>query len=123
MTARVNGMSSGRAQRLALRSETPQTARAVPHRVLAVEMAADEHVQPGAGTAAGLLGQLQRDEAGSDDVVAPDDALVFDTEDLIEIDATERHEGRRRVRGPTSAGAWRRHDGRTRKPSLINLRA
>src|SRR6266516_7137917 len=99
MTARVNGMGSGRAQRLALRSETPQTAGAEPHRVLTVEMAADEHMQPGAGAAAGLLGQLQRDEAGGDDVVAPDDALVLDAEDLVEIDPAEGDEGRRGVRG------------------------
>jgi hypothetical protein len=43
-------------------------------------------VQAGTGAAAGLFGQLERDEAGGDDVIAPDHALVLDAEDLVEID-------------------------------------
>src|SRR4029453_11085771 len=99
MTARVRGMGSRGAERLALRVEAAQTAGAVPHRMLTVEMAADEDVQAGTGAAAGLLGQLERDEAGGDDVIAPDHALVLDAEDLLKVDAAEGDERRRGVRG------------------------
>jgi hypothetical protein len=99
MTARVSRAGSGSAQRLAERVEAAQAARGVAHRVLAVEMAANEHVQPGAGAAAWWLGQLQGDEAGGDDMVAPDDPRILDAEDLVEIDAAEGDEGRGGIRG------------------------
>jgi hypothetical protein len=66
--------------------------------MLTTKMAADEHVQPGAGAAAGLLGELQRHAIGGDDIVTPDGTFVFDAEDLVEIDATQRDKGGGRVR-------------------------
>src|SRR5207245_698357 len=99
MTARVNSKASGGAQRLAVWVEAAQTAGAVTHRVLTIEMPADQHPEPGAGAAAGLFGQLQRDETGGHDIVAPDDALILDAEDLVEIDPAEGNERRGGIRG------------------------
>jgi hypothetical protein len=62
-------------------------------------MAADEHTQPGAATAAGLFGDLQGEPGGGDHVVAADDALLLDTENLLKVDAPQRDEGRGRVGG------------------------
>ena len=81
--------------------------------MLAVEMTTHEDPQAGAATAAGLLGELQGDEAGGDHVVATDDALVLDAEDMIEIDAAEGHEGRG---GPAPARPeWAAGDRRGRR--------
>ena len=67
--------------------------------MLTTKVAADEHVQPGAGAAAGLLGELQWHPIGGDDVVTADEAFVFDAEDLVEIDALQqRDKGGRRIR-------------------------
>src|SRR5262245_59226481 len=66
--------------------------------MLTTKMAADEHVQPGAGAAAGLLGELQRHPIGRDDIVTTDGPFVFDAEDLVEIDATQRDKGGSRLR-------------------------
>ena len=48
--------------------------------MLTVEVASDEHVQARTDAAAGLLGELQRNPFGRDDIVAADDALFFDVE-------------------------------------------
>src|SRR5262245_10072360 len=79
--------------------EEAEAARPQPDGMLTVEMPADEDAQPGAGAAPGLLAELQGDEVGGDDVVAADDALGLETEDLIEIDAPEGDEGRGGVSG------------------------
>jgi len=106
-------MGSRGAPRLAVRREAPQAAGAVPDRMLTIEMAPDEDMQTRAGAAPGLLGQRQRYEAGCDDVVAPDDPLVFDAEDLVQIDAAERHEGRSGVGGgPGELGVERWQEAR-----------
>ena len=76
-----------------------QTSGAVPQRTLAVEVAADEDAQARARAAPRLLGDLQRQPVSRHDVVAADDAFVLDAEDLIEIDAPERHKRRGRVGG------------------------
>jgi hypothetical protein len=47
----------------------------------------------------GLLGQLQGHEVGGDDVVAADDALSLEAEDLVEVDAAEGDEGRGGIGG------------------------
>src|SRR2546421_7967217 len=99
MTARVNGMASGRPPVGVIAG---QAAGAIPDRMTAVEMAADEDVQAGAGAPAGLFAELQGHAGGCDDVIAPDDAFRFDTQDLLEIDAAEGHEGRAAVGGPPS---------------------
>jgi hypothetical protein len=78
-------MSSGRAQGLAGGVIAAEAAAAVPDRMLATEMAADQHAQPGARAAARLFGELQRQPFGGDDIVAADCALLLDTGDLIEI--------------------------------------
>ncbi len=67
--------------------------------MLAIEVATDHHVQAGTGAAAALLVELQGHTVGRDDVVAPDDAFCLDTQDLLEIDATQGHEGRLAVGG------------------------
>ncbi len=50
-------------------------------------------MEAGIGAAAGLLGKLQGEPVGGDDVVAADDARGLDAQDLLEIDAAEGHEG------------------------------
>src|SRR5215510_14707083 len=94
MTARVRSKASRSTERLALGVEATQRAGAIPDRVMAVEMPANEDAQPGAGAAARLLGELQGHEVSGDNVVAADDPLGLETEDLIKIDAAERAEGR-----------------------------
>src|SRR6266536_2541780 len=61
--------------------------------------ATGETARPRASNSPRLRGELQGDEAGGDHVVATDDALVLDAEDLIEIDAAEGHEGRGGIGG------------------------
>src|SRR5262249_61790260 len=65
----------------------------VPDGMLAIEVASHEHMQAGTGAAARLLGELQGEALGRDDIVAADDALVFDTQNVLELDATRRHKG------------------------------
>src|SRR5437867_12110665 len=89
----MNSTGSGRPERLAGRVITTEAAGAIPDGVLAAEMAADQDPQPGARAAAGLFGELQRHVVGSHDVVAPDQALVLDAKDLVEIDTAQRHKG------------------------------
>src|SRR5437868_56021 len=96
MTARVNGMASGRPSASVIAG---QAAGAIPDRMTAVEVAADEDVQAGAGATAGLFAELQGHAVGGDDVIATDDAFVLDAQDLLEIDAAEGHEGRAAVSG------------------------
>src|SRR5258706_13789524 len=98
-------MGSGGAEGLAVAVEAAQTAGAVPHRVMTVEMPAHEDAEPGAGATAGLLGELQGQTVRGHDIVAPDHALVFDAQDVIEVEATERHEGRGGVGGGGGADA------------------
>src|SRR5438067_3743650 len=45
----------------------------------------------------GLLGQLQAHGVEAHGVVGGDGSLILLTQDLIEIDVAERHEGRRRI--------------------------
>ena len=82
-----------------MRVVAAQAAGAVPHRVVAAEMAAHENAEPGTGATAGLLGHLQGQPVGGDDVVPADNPFVLQTEDLIEVDPAERDEGRRGVSG------------------------
>src|SRR5258705_8730263 len=122
MAARVHSMGgSGGVPGPTLAVVAPQTAGAVPDRILAIEVATDEHPQARAAAAAGLLGHLQGHAADDDDVVAAHDPLFLHTEDLVEGHAVERDEGRRGVGrggsaldvkggggpGPQGAG-WRR---------------
>src|SRR6059058_856086 len=95
----MNSTGSGRPERLAGRVITTEAAGAIPDGVLAAEMAADQDPQPGARAAAGLFGELQRHAVRGHDVVAPDGAFVLDAEDLVEIDAAQRHKSGRRVGG------------------------
>src|SRR5215470_1106207 len=97
-------MGSGGADGLAVKVESAQAPRAVPEGVVAVEMAAHQHAEAGTGAAAGLFRQLERDETSGDDVIAGDDALVLDAQDLLEIDAPE---------GGQRPSADRRAGGRT----------
>src|SRR5215475_7308636 len=71
----------------------PETTRTVPDGMLTVQMTPNEDVEPGTGAAARLLGELQGDALGRDDIVAADDALVFDAENVLELDAARRHKG------------------------------
>src|SRR5262245_852890 len=59
----------------------------------AAQMTAHDHAEPGTRAPARLLGELQGHAVSGDDVVAADHALLFDTEDLLEIHGPERHEG------------------------------
>lgn len=62
-------------------------------------MTSHEDTQTGAGAAPDLLGQLQDDTIQGHGVVARDHALVLMTEDLLEVDGAERHEGGGRIGG------------------------
>ena len=98
-------MDSGGADGLAVKVEPAQAPRAVPDGVVAVEMAAHEHVEAGTGAAAGLFRQLERDETGGDDVIAGDDTLVLDAQDLLEIDAPQGDKGRARIGGRANSAS------------------
>src|SRR5438445_987438 len=88
-----------------------KAAGAVPDGMLAVEMAADEHAQARTASASRLLGELQGELLGGDDIVAADDALMFHAEDLLEIHATQPHEGGRALgRGAAEFGIERRDE-------------
>src|SRR5215475_5763727 len=93
----MKGGSQGR--RAAGGIKAPEAARAVPDRVMAVEMAPDEHAQARTGAPAGLLGELQGEALARHDVVAADDAFFLDTENLVQIDSAEGHEGRGGISG------------------------
>src|SRR5881409_3734452 len=99
MTGSGKGGPSGGLQRAAAVVVAAEAAGAIPERVMAVEVTPHEDAQAGAGAPPGLLGDLPRHAIGRHDVVAADDALVLHAEDLIELDAPERHEGRARVCG------------------------
>ena len=90
---------SGGAAGAALAVVAPEAAGAVPDRVVAGEMPADEDAEAGAGAAARLFGQLEGHAIGGDDIVAAHDAFLLDAEHLLEIDAAERDKGGRRVGG------------------------
>src|SRR5258705_12949621 len=90
---------SGGAAGAALAVVAPQAAGAVPDRVVAGEMPADEDAEAGAGAAAGLLGQLEGEAVSGHHIVAPDDAFLLDAENLLEVDAAEWDKGGRRVGG------------------------
>src|SRR5437879_5109748 len=87
----MNSTGSGRPERLTGWVIAAEAATAIPDGALAVEMAADQDPQPGARSAAGLFGELQRHAVRGHDVVAPDHALVLDAKDLVEIDTAQRH--------------------------------
>src|SRR5438034_968206 len=99
MTGSGKDGPSGGLQRAAAVVVAAEAAGAIPERVVAVEVTPHEDAQAGAGAPPGLLGDLPRHAIGRHDVVAADDALVLHAEDLIELDAPERHEGRARVCG------------------------
>src|SRR5258706_15498342 len=92
---------SGGAAGAALAVVAPQAAGAVPDRVVAGEMPADEDAEAGAGAAAGLLGQLEGEAVRGHHIVAPDDAFLLDAENLLEVDAAERDKG-----GGCALGSW-----------------
>jgi len=66
--------------------------------MLAVEVTPHKDVQASTGAAAGLLRQLQRDAFGGDDIVATDNAVFFDAENVLEIDAADGNKGRSGIR-------------------------
>src|SRR6266851_1941223 len=88
---------SGGAPGAALAVVAPEAAGAVPDRVVAGEMPADEDAKAGASAAAGLLGQLEGHAIGGDDIVAAHDAFLLEAEHLLEVDAAERDKGGRRA--------------------------
>src|SRR5258706_13367983 len=94
---------SGGAAGAALAVVAPQAAGAVPDRVVAGEMPADEDAEAGAGAAAGLLGQLEGEAVSGHHIVAPDDAFLLDAENLLEGDAAGWDKGGRRVGGRAPA--------------------
>src|SRR5258708_10867803 len=90
---------SGGAPGAALAVVAPEAAGAVPDRVVAGEMPADEDAEAGAGAAARLFGQLEGHAIGGDDIVAAHDAFLLEAEHLLEVDAAERDKGGRRGGG------------------------
>jgi hypothetical protein len=62
-------------------------------------MLADQDAEARAGGPPRLLGELQQLAVEAEGVVAGDDALLLVTQDLGEVDAAERDEGRGRVVG------------------------
>src|SRR5215470_6415491 len=98
MAARLGTRPSGGGQLTAAVIVAAETAGAIPHRVMAVEMLTNKHAQPRAGAAARLLGDLEQHAVTADHIVVTDDPFRFHTEDLLEIYAAESHEGGGRVR-------------------------
>jgi hypothetical protein len=90
-TGAVQGLASGIVVAEAL--------RAAPDRVAAVEVAANGHAEAGTGPPARLLGQLEGHALEDHDIVLADGALLLLTQDRVEIDAVQRHEGGGRVGG------------------------
>src|SRR5207247_3732669 len=76
-----------------------EAAGAEPDAVEAIEMAAHEDAESGAGATARLLVNLQPDALEGDGVVLPHGADLFMTEDVGEVHAPERDKGRGRIRG------------------------
>src|SRR6266545_8308413 len=70
-----------------------QALGAAPDRVVAVEMPADGDAEAGTGPPARLLGQLEGHALEDHDIVLADGALLVLTQDRVEIDAVEGHEG------------------------------
>jgi hypothetical protein len=66
--------------------------------VLAVHVAPHGHAQSGAGAPARLLAQLQGDVIEDHDIVPSDGALLEVTDDRVELDPVQGHEGRRGIR-------------------------
>jgi hypothetical protein len=58
-----------------------------------VEVAADGDAEPGAGAAAGLLGELQAQAVEGEGVVLAHGALLLVAEDLAQVGAAHGHEG------------------------------
>src|SRR5258708_21743251 len=81
---------SGGAPGAALAVVAPEAAGAVPDRVVAGEMPADEDAKAGAGAAARLFGQLEGHAIGGDDIVAAPHAFPLQAEHLLQVDAAER---------------------------------
>src|SRR5262245_15475937 len=79
-----------------------ETPRPPPHGMLAIEMLAHEHAQARAAAAPPLLVDLQEHTVEADGVVARHHALLFVTQDLIEVVATDRDEGTRGIGGGVS---------------------
>jgi hypothetical protein len=73
--------------------------------VRAVDVAAHDDLQAGTGRPARLFGELKPDAVERDGVVRSDDTPFFFTQDLLEIDVTERHER------PGRVGGWPREGG------------
>src|SRR5258708_30490081 len=97
---------SGGAPGAALAVVAPEAEGAVPDRVVAGEMPADEDAEAGAGAAARLFGQLEGHAIGGDDIVAAHDAFLLEAEHLLQVDAAERDKGGRpggRRAGPPRA--------------------
>ena len=76
-----------------------EAARAEPHAVETIEVAAHEDAQPGTGAAARLLVDLQLDALEGHRVVLPDGAGLFVAEDVGEVDASEGHKRGSRIGG------------------------
>src|SRR5438128_11567281 len=89
----MNSTGSGRPERLAGRVITTEAAGSIPDGVLAVEMGADQDPQPGAGAAAGLLGEWQRHAVGVHDDVAPVGPVVFYADPVVAVDAVHPRKG------------------------------
>ncbi len=64
-----------------------------PDRVAAVEVAVDGHTEASTGSPAQLLGQLESHALEGDDIVRADGALRLLTQDRVEIEAVEGHDG------------------------------
>src|SRR5260370_15987934 len=81
---------SGGAPGAALAVVAPEAAGAVPDRVVAGEMPADEDAKAGAGAAARLFGQLEGHAIGGDDIVAAHQPVLPQAEHLLAVGAAER---------------------------------
>src|SRR5258707_941394 len=90
---------AGGAPGAALAGVAPEAGGAVPDRVVAGEVPADEDAKAGAGAEARLFGQLEGHAIGGGDIVAAHDAFLLEAEHLLEVDAAERDKGGRRVGG------------------------
>src|SRR5258707_3739500 len=94
---------SGGAPGAALAVVAPEAAGAVPDRVVAGEMPADEDAEAGAGAAARLFGQLEGHAIGGDQIVADHPTFLLQAGTKLQGEAARRAQTARPVCGAPSA--------------------
>jgi hypothetical protein len=89
----VGRLLDARCQRAAARGVQPRSSGTTPHREPSIEVSANDDANASSGGPPRVLGQLQADRVEGHGVIGGDGAFVLLTEDLVQIDVAQRHEG------------------------------